>query len=194
MLRYLLRPFAFLGVSHAGSLLAWLNWGLPLLFASVLSGIFATTLPHINLYSNDGIFVRILGFVQSLPGFYIAALAAIATFHQAALDVLMPGRPPLAKIIYNGALTTVELTRRRFLCLLFSHLTAISFLLTIGLIATTSLSAPVRDLLVSNGYRTAVEVLRWVGCWLQLAALAQMLVVTFYGLFYLGERIHVNDV
>lgn len=193
MLRYLLRPFAFLGISHIGSLLPWLNWGLPILIASITLGIFWGVLPHTNLYSNEGIFVRILGFVQSLPGFYIAALAAIATFNQPGLDVLMPGTPPRAKIIYNGSFTVVELTRRRFLCLLFSYLTAISFLLTISLIATTSLSAPVRELLNGSGHENIVEMLRWSGCWLQIAALVQMLVVTFYGLFYIGERIHIND-
>lgn len=194
MLRYLFRPFAFLGVRHPGTLLHWLNWILPGLFASVFVGLMACLMPGTNLFSNDGLFIRILGFVQSLPGFYIAALAAIATFNQPSLDVLMPGEPPKAHIIYNGKFVEVELTRRRFLCLLFSYLTAISFLLTIGLVAATSLAAPLKNALGAiHGYMD-LSVIRWACCWLLLAALGQMMTVTFYGLFYIGERMHTNDV
>jgi len=194
MLRYLLRPFAFLGVRHPGTLLPWLNWVLPALFAAILVGLLAWLMPTVNLFSNDGLFVRILGFVQSLPGFYIAALAAIATFNQPALDVLMPGKPPTGHIVFNGKMVEVELTRRRFLCLLFSYLTAISFLLTIGLVAATSLSGPLKITLTTVAGALDLSIARWAVGWLLFAALGQMMTVTFYGLFYIGERMHTNDI
>lgn len=193
MLRYLLRPFAFLWIRHTGTLLHWLNWGLPAIFATVIVVLLAWLVPSVNLFSNDGLFVRILGFVQSLPGFYIAALAAIATFNQPALDVLMPGKPPTASIVYNGRKVKVELTRRRFLCLLFSYLTAISFVLTFGLVAATTLSGPLMAALSEIKEPPYLGISRWAMGWLLFAALTQMMTITFYGLFYLGERMHTSD-
>jgi hypothetical protein len=57
------------------------------------------------------VFDRLLGFIQNLPGFFIAALAAVATFGRADLDALMPGKPPRVSILYHGRPTEVELTR-----------------------------------------------------------------------------------
>jgi len=193
MLRYLLRPFAYLGIQHQSRTMALLNWVLPMVVAVALVGLMMWVLPRINLYGPDGLFVRLLGFVQSLPGFYIAALAAVATFNQSDLDKIMPGKPPTARIIYNGQSTVVELTRRRFLCLMFSYLTAISFLLTLGLVATTTVAAALREVIPVD-WRQLVDVpARWGVCWLLLTATMQMLVVTFYGLFYIGERMHTPD-
>ncbi len=194
MLSYLFRPFGFLGIRHQGWLFVWLNWLLPFCIAATATLLLIWAAPTVNLYSAEGLFVRTLGFVQNLPGFYIAALAAIATFNQPALDKLMPGTPPTAQIVYNGQLVKVDLTRRRFLCLLFSYLTAISFLLTISLISATSLAAPMKDLIEKVPYEIAYGFFRWGTCWILIAGLTQMLTVTFYGLFYIGERMHTSDI
>jgi hypothetical protein len=53
-----------------------------------------------------------------LPGFYIAALAAIATFNAPTMDVPLDGQnTELCSQEEN--IQTRKLTRRRFLCLLF---------------------------------------------------------------------------
>jgi hypothetical protein len=171
----------------------WLNWWIPLILAAGIVAFLYQLAPSVNLYAADGLMLKLLGFVQSLPGFYVAALAALATFNQPGLDVLMPGRPPVARIIYNGSPVLMELTRRRFLCLMFSYLTAISFLLTLTLVATTSLATPLQECLVRMDVPYVVGTLRWGACLILLAALFQMLSVTFYGLFYIGERMHTPD-
>lgn len=145
--------------------------------------------PNLDVYSNTGIFSKILSFVQSLPGFYLAALAAISTFPSQNMDQLMLGIPPKAKIWYNDSLQEVELTRRRMLCMLFAYLTALSFGLTLVLICATSFASPLAQILPAN----ATLVLRIIGCFFVTFLLMQMLVITLWGLFYIGERVHTPD-
>lgn len=191
MLRYLLRPFAYLRITESGRTLILMNWLLPLLLAAIATiGIWCVA-PAVNFYKTDGLFSKVLGFVQSLPGFYIAALAAVATFSQEALDKPMAGQAPKARIVYNGKLIEVDLTRRRFLCLMFSYLTAVSFVLTLALVFSTSLAASLREGVCGNPWYIALA--RWGGASVLLFVTAQMVTVTFYGLFYLGERMHTDD-
>lgn len=193
MLRYLFRPFAYIGIQHPGMLMMLLNWVVPVIASIALVLVMITFTPSINLFAIEGLLLRLLGFVQSLPGFYLAALAAVATFNQPNLDKLMPGQPPVARIVYNGVLTEVQLTRRRFLCLMFSYLTAISILLTLALVFSTTLAGPVRDALVSHQLECMVVWVRWTTAFGLMVGMVQMGIVTFYGLFYLGERIHTAD-
>jgi hypothetical protein len=46
--------------------------------------------------------LHILGFVQVLPGFYIAALAAIATFNKTDIDKIMAAPAPKIDIFIHG--------------------------------------------------------------------------------------------
>lgn len=143
----------------------------------------------VDVFGSAGFLSKILGFVQSLPGFYIAALAAIATFNNSDMDKLMPGKPPEAKIIYNGHLQSVPLTRRRMLSMLFSFLTAESLVLTIFAIGATTLAQPIKDLVpiyLHGGFKIVFS-------FLYLTFVMQMFVVTMWGLYYLGERIHTPD-
>src|SRR5258706_8987546 len=71
--------------------------------------------------------------LQVLTGFYIASLAAVATFNKPGLDDPMAGDPPTLREDYCAITTVKPLTRRRFLCLLFGYLSWLSlFLYFIG--------------------------------------------------------------
>ena len=98
----LLRPLLYLRVKHSSSTLPWINWWLPGIVASGLVVAAIWLVPEVNAFHATGIFDRLLGFAQSLPGFYLAALAAVATFNRPNLDQLMPGVPPTARILVNG--------------------------------------------------------------------------------------------
>ena len=88
MFRHLLRPLSYLSIEHKQK---WIvDWVYPLIFA-VLSTALLFGLKkygNIPLYADGAVIAKILGFVQGLPGFYIAALAAIATFKEKAEDLL----------------------------------------------------------------------------------------------------------
>jgi hypothetical protein len=185
----LLRPLSYLSVKHGSKTLVFFNWGLPFLISAAAACVLSLVAPTANLFHEDGLADRFLGFVQSLPGFYIAALSAVATFGRADLDELMPGVPPTSKIIYNGEEVEVPLTRRRFLCLMFSYLTVISIAITIACIFALCFVDDVRSAVGAN----AVEPLRVISGFTILLASTQMIVITLWGLYYLGERMHTPD-
>lgn len=185
----LLRPFLYLRVMHGSSTFPWMNWGLPAVAAVLILAAFGLWAPGVNAFHASGVFERLLGFIQSLPGFYLAALAAVATFNRPSLDQLMPGTPPTVEILYHGKNTLVDLTRRRFLSLIFSYLTALSIALTLVLVFGLPIVDHIRDAL-SAGW---VPLVRASIAGALLLFVAQLVVITFWGLYYLGERMHTPD-
>jgi len=189
MLNNILKPFHYLRIHHGAK--KKVDWYLPTFFTFVSLAFFIAldqTL-KVDVFSASGLINRTLSFIQSLPGFYIAALAAIATFNKIDIDYIMPWPAPKMAIQIAGKTQDIELTRRRFLCLLFAFLTAES-LLIIGIsIISISAAEPLKTLippiyhqLVKYGFVGFFAFLVW-----------QMIVATFWGLYYLGDRLHHPD-
>ncbi len=189
MLQYLARPFSYLTIRHSSFLPAMVNFVAPLLVA--IAVFLASWLGNfkIQLFGDEGLISLSLGFVQTLTGFYLAALAAMATFSSASMDRPMPGETPVMKIIYNGHITEVNATRRRFLCSMFAYLTAVSFVITVASIFLVSTATGIKDLFSSP----AITFIRNSLLVAYSFAIAQMTIITAWGLYYLGERVHIED-
>jgi hypothetical protein len=189
MLRELLRPFSYLTIRHTTRMPLWVNWIVPvgLSFIAVLLPLSFSL--SVNLFGDNGLVARVLGFVQSLAGFYVAALAAIATFNNPDMDKLMPGKPPTMEVSYNGSMSTVQVTRRRFLSCMFAYLTGCSVLLTLISVTALAIAPPVA--IAIPEFLVGPAKLVFISLFIFL--LTQMICVTFWGLFYLGERIHTPD-
>lgn len=184
----LIRPFSFLTVRHPSRLPLWVNWILPaLLTASVLAGLCLLKTP-VNIFGAQGLLERVLSFVQTLAGFYIAALAAVSSFNSPHLDRAMPAPAPTMYIKYNGVMQSVSATRRRFLTSMFAYLTALSIVLSLVAMAVLVLAPSIKV-----EWPGAAIKLHWAGLFGFLFALFQMTCVTFWGLFYLGERMLTPD-
>ncbi len=189
MLGDLLRPFAYLTIRHPSRLPLLVNWLLPAAgVATALAALLGFDVA-INAFGEQGFVDRLLAFVQTLVGFYIAALAAVASFNSRHLDRVMPSPPPTMRVKYNGSLQEVPLTRRRFLCAMFAYLTALSFLFSIAAITVLSL-APSMSAIVPDSMSAS---LKSAVLALFLMAAFQMTSITFWGLFYLGERMLTPD-
>lgn len=186
MLEHLLRPFSYLAIDHG---LKWkIDWLVPVIFAfaSVACLFFAGT-PLI--FGDGSIVAKIQGFVQNLPGFYIAALAAIATFNRDDIDRYMPEPTPRLEVKIQGKNVEIKLTRRRFLCSMFAFLTAESILIIILAIFGVSIADSLK-------LTTPVYLHAWLKYGFLFAYLLlfwQMLVASFWGLYYLGEKLHQPD-
>jgi cation transporter-like permease len=189
MFQDLARPFAYLSIRHQSGLPSFINWWLPgglallVASASVFGGV------QLRLFGAEGLVQLLLGFVQTLTGFYLAALAAMATFDSPSMDRPMPGTPPVMQVKHNGELTEVDATRRRFLCSMFSYLTASSFAFTVVSIVIIATASGIKSLLNPD----ASLVLRSALMLGYLFAVAQMTTITFWGLYYMGERVHTDD-
>lgn len=200
MLKVLLRPFAYLSIEHSDPVYIWVNWFAPIFFAilvgmcwvlpNVLDGFGFIRPQPADIWSSSGLISKIQGFVQSLPGFYTAALAAVATFGGSSMLKVMPGKAPKMKFLVEGKMTKgLELNRRLFMSSMFAYLTALSFLLTIFAAIGITIAPAVKSALIPtfvpfvSAFTTSVYALFFV----------QMLTITGWGLYYLGERMHLND-
>jgi len=181
------RPWAYFQVKAEGK--AVFDWYVPLLAALLLSILVHFAEPKVSVFGDSGLVADLISFIQSLPGFFIAALAAVATFNRDDLDTLLPAPTPTMIVQSRGQAVPTLLTRRRFLCALFSFLTAQSLLITCGGIFAYNISPWVISV-------APVDWLLWikiVGGFVFFLLLAQLLSVTCLGLYYLGDRLHLPD-
>jgi hypothetical protein len=156
---------------------------------STVAVLFVQRYGSVSLYAEGGLISKILGFVQNLPGFYIAALAAIATFNRVDIDRTMPAPAPRIDIVVQGKKVPIELTRRRFLCSMFAFLTAENLVIVAMAIFAQALCGAVKakvggcyHLWLSGTFLFVFLLLFW-----------QMMITTFWGLFYLGDKLHQPD-
>lgn len=191
MLVELTRPFSYLWIRHSSKRLTTINWVIPALSSVVAIALSSFLAATIDVFGPSGVLVKILGFVQSLPGFYIAALAAVATFNNPHMDKVMPGEAPTLRILHNGELTAnpISLTRRRLLCVMFAFLTVASVMLTVIAIAAITFAPAFKALVPESSYGVAKTLFAAV----YLLFFFQMLCVTMWGLFYIGERMLTPD-
>lgn len=160
---------------------------IPLVIAILFSAILvcieyylgSSTQSNLNIFASD-ISTLMAGFLQTIPGFYIAALAAIATLTSPTMDRPMDGKPST----YDNE----PLNRREFLARLFSYLSFISLSLYFFIIMLRYM--------YSSGILATTQTWYSIGYFFCLVLffflLVQLLLLTFLGLYYLGQRIHEN--
>ncbi|EOH0784192.1 hypothetical protein ACLKTY_000684 [Salmonella enterica subsp. enterica serovar Montevideo] len=132
------KPFGYLFIKGISGKAAY-DWVAPILLTSITAVLFILLkIPVKDLFDDNGFIKSIVSFISNLPGFYIAALAAIATFNRAEIDLPLISNERNASIEIkvtkeNGKVVNSEevLTRRLFLCMLFSFLTALSIVIII---------------------------------------------------------------
>jgi hypothetical protein len=141
-----------------------------------------------------GIIPNLLTVISTLPGFYFAGLAAVATFQGPGMDTVMEEPAPKLPILVKGEPVEIDLTRRQFLTHLFAYLVIISFILCLGLLAMSGLAGALEYwqmqlaktaygpwLWCSGGFVFGLAFL-WLFC--------SMLVTTLHGIYFLTDRMH----
>src|SRR5688572_13829726 len=114
------RGLAFRRIKHP--LMKWYNTWLPMFFAVLTLAVYRFAPVPPPLLGKDGVFITSLAIFATLPGFYFAGLAAVATFGSPYMDNLMPAPTPSVEVRASGRTTSLELSRRQFLSYLFSYL------------------------------------------------------------------------
>jgi len=183
----LLRPLDYARIKHPAKLKYDL-W-FPLLM-SVTVVILLLLLPgRISIAGENGLIEIIAGLLQILTGFYIASLAAIATFRKEGMDNTMPGDPPTLKTTFRGKIKIDQLTRRRFLCLMFGYLALLSvFLYFLG--KGSILVSGNMAMLIPGQY---LSFAKWGYLTLYLFLFSNLLITTLLSLYYMVDRIHQTD-
>jgi hypothetical protein len=186
----LLRGLAYRNIRHS-EMRAYTTY-LPLALWAVLIALYLLLPAKPVLLGKDGSMPAALSVIATLPGFYIAALAAVATFGGPSMDQEMPSPAPQLAILVKGRETKVRLTRRQFLSYLFSYLVIVSFCFTMVMLVVVTPSLSLFNSWTSTfRYGDAFWFLAKLGAVMGMTALfSSMVISTLHGVFFLTEKIH----
>lgn len=184
MLKVLTSPLTYLRIRHEAK--RWADWGYPLFLAALSAHLVLRHGEAGAIAGQGGLLAKLLIVSSVLPGFYIAALAAIATFNRPDIDELMPAPTPAIVHKIGGENNRIELTRRRFLTHLFSFLCFESLAVMVACMFASLVGASIlRSFIdqVACGIRIAFVFVVLLMFW-------QMIFGTLLGLYYLGDRLY----
>jgi len=179
VLRKIVFPITFLRVKHADNKYVYLL--LPLLVTLIFFGL--DHLERVRVLGNGGLIDKVAFLFSILTAFYIAALAAVATYAKPGLDEKMLGEPPTLEIVEFGQQEEVALTRRQYLCLLFGYLAFVGIVICIVGIAVNLFTFRFLD-------RGLLAILREVFLAIYVFACANVFAITAYGIYFLSYGIH----
>lgn len=171
-LRQLLTGFRYLAIRGSEKRVVDI-WAPMLLTAPTVAVLFSL---NASLLHDPGLVPMLNGMLQVLFAFFVAALAAVATFPSRAM-----GQPAIGLTL--GGRT---LARRQFLCYLFGYLSVLSLFLYLAGVAAILAHA----WLAKFG---AVAWLRWGAAAVYCFVFWNMVTVTLLGLHYLVDRVHRPD-
>jgi hypothetical protein len=136
----------------------------------------------LRLSGETGLIAGIGSFMQVLVGFYVAALAAVATFPGSSLD----------EDAKNLKLSGEAIKRRKFLALLFGYLSLVSLGLFLSMLFRGVPEGAVSVLASWSSYRLD-ELAKAAFLFCFQFFFWQMILITLLGIHYLTDRIHRTD-
>jgi hypothetical protein len=150
LLYQLTRPLAYLVIrDHA----KWkVDWILPLTMMVLTTFAYRILPVRPVIFGPKGVLSQMSGLLAILPGFYIASLAAIATFNKENMDLYLPPPTPTVNVKVRGISFPIELTRRRMLSLLFGYLTFISLLIFLIIIGANAIAPSVKEIIPEGNH------------------------------------------
>lgn len=168
-------------------------WG-PLVLSAVLTLLFWLLPVQPKLVGEGSLSQHMISIFAILPGFFITAIAAVATFNRPEMDEVMPEPAPELKLRTGIDESYVKLTSRIFTSHLFAYLTTLSFC-AVFLFVTVDLTAPSVSFLVgkisSVAVRTTVtDAISISYFWIVTWFAAKIVLTTLIGLYFLAERMH----
>ncbi len=181
----LFRSLNYLRVSHNDS--SKYNFSIPAVFTVIIVLVFQFLVKENNIYGKDGFLDEISSVLMILSPFYIAALAAVATFNgQDALDKPVSGiEPTVLSVLVRGNMAEIEITLRHFLSLMFGYCSFMSLSLFFS-------NLFVRYIALNSFFKTSfyVEILGWIYLLIFIFFLMQLMITTLLGLYFLCDKLH----
>lgn len=191
MIKYVLKVFDFIRIRYPKKNFGMSFYLYPLICSILVSGLIIWS--QTSTISDSFVvlflmpeFDSITTFIQVLPGFYVGALAAIASFQREGMDDKLPTPTPyLMEVAENGD-KKIELSRRTYLTLMFAYLASITIILAISIfflkLFYTLKVFEVTEFLFVSIYA--------FNTFLIFFFFFQTVIITFVGIYYLGNRMH----
>lgn len=183
-IRQQITPVKYLWIRHPGKV--HFDWVVPGLVTGVVLLLVVWSPVPVRVLDKGGVVYAVTDLIKVLVGFYIAALAAVATFQKEDMDQQTEGEPLTLKVRRKGQLKDAKLTRRQFLCYLFGYLSFLSLFLYFAGACAPFVSVIFNDSL--PGWLFAA--VRFLCLLLYLLFAAQLITTTLLGLHFLTDRIH----
>lgn len=193
MISYALKAFSFITIKYPKGNFGSSFYVYPFLFSLALTLLIVYQQFSLQSKSFEILFLMsafdsITTFIQILPGFYIGALAAIASYNREGMDDAIPAPTPYLKIIREGRTDKRKLSRRTYLTLMFSYLASMTLFLAISIFLL--------KLFYSLGLfsvpRNWFFLIYSINIFLFFFVFFQILTITLVGIYYLGNRMHRN--
>lgn len=174
----LVAPVRYLAIKH--DIKPRFDWGWPVLLTAVTMLVFWLLPKKPELLGEAGILKGVRDLIGLFAAFFVAALAAVATFGRPSLDDPMEGTTP--------TLDGRDLSRRQFVCYLFGYLAILAFALFLSIVFAQIIAPSLRTLLSS-------DVMWWLKAitgTIFVFAFWNMIVTTLLGIYFLVERVHLE--
>jgi len=189
--RQLCAPLRYLRIEQGSGLFrSKLSYDLvlPALLAASSTAVTYRLGAQLGLFATAGLIPGIIDLLNLMIAFFIAALAAVATFDKPSLDEAMKGEPAILKLrSARGGTRLHPLTNRQFICYLFGYLSFASIIL----IAALYIARQIGPSLIG-----AYPLLPWakltiklLGTFLLFMVLWQIFVTTLLGIYFLCDRL-----
>ena len=186
----LLRWWAYRNIKH--DKMRIYVWIIPCIIAAIFTITFLLLPVRPDISGKDGLLLSIVQILALLPGFFIASLAAVATFQRSEMDVQMPDPAPTLELEIHGEKQDVPLTRRMFLSYLFSYLAITSLALVVFCIVSNllvpsaiHLIGQLPDKIIWIQWPLILFFLFFIFYWC-----ASIIITTLHGIYFLVERMH----
>ena len=153
----------------------------------------------LGFFSESGFVPGIINLLNLLIAFFIAALAAVATFNRAGLDDPLKGEPATMKRrTSDGVIREKILTHRQFICYLFGYLSFVSIMILLALYAIRLMgggAAPELDCKIAAGgiVIPVRQLFRVIGSFIFFVVFGQIIVTMLLGIYFLADRFQFLD-
>lgn len=153
----------------------------------------------LGLFKDTGFISGVINLLNLLIAFFIAALAAVATFDRPGLDDPMKGEPALMKRRNSkGVIKDTILTHRQFICYLFGYLSFSSIMMLLALYAIRLVGSGVVealdfDLTIAQIVIAIKSVTRLIGSLVFFFLFGQIIVTMLLGIYFLADRFQFLD-
>lgn len=189
-------PCKYLMIRHGDGLFrskVSYDFVLPAIFAAVTFGVATGFDMPLDILGNDSLFSATSGLLAILIGFYMAALAAVATFDRAGIDNKLEGEDALLSVRNKDGQgrTDKKLSYRQFISYLFGYASFLSFILYTTLLLAKSIWPNASQVALSyeGGRAFMAHIVEPVSFFLIFFFLWQLFLVSLLGIYFLAERV-----
>lgn len=200
VIRQLLVPCNYIRIRYGSSRISskvLYDWVLPALLTAATIGLLTLLAIPLEISGHAAATAGLSNLLALLIAFYMAALAAVATFGRTDIDQKLRGGDAILWVLNHKTWKREPkaLTYRQFICYLFGYLSFLALVLFIALLSFNLLWDRIEAVAskymwgeaISSCAETGLFVLFVFGFW-------QLFIASLVGIYFLTDRIHtIND-